>query len=352
MTTFEYCNRYGFKPENITARLRLLEFCDADRELSLLLHDKVIVPHLNKIVNIFYDDFMLKFPEFSPYLISKLRIESLKRTQHDYLMTLGVDYDTPAYFEVRLRVGEAHARIGLPLPLYGCAYHKLEQVIRQFVQREAVGNNHYGDIHRFISRIISLDMSLANECYHRKEVHDLEHSVEVLRNMESTLRQKAAVDALTRLYNRGEIEASINQSLGLVKQDKNHMCLIMADLDKFKNINDTHGHVVGDRVLQDIARRLQAAVRGFDIVGRYGGEEFIVILNNTSYKTAEQVAERIRTRVNGSPVNIDGLAINITISQGVTDAKPFDTIESLVGRADDALYQAKNKGRDCVVMSA
>ena len=130
------------------------------------------------------------------------------------------------------------------------------------------------------------------------------------------------------------------------------MCLIMADLDKFKNINDTHGHVVGDRVLQDIARRLQAAVRGFDIVGRYGGEEFIVILNNTSYKTAEQVAERIRTRVNGSPVNVDGLAINMTISQGVTDAKPYDTIESLVGRADDALYQAKNQGRDCVVMSA
>lgn len=352
MTTFEYCNRYDFDPENIQSRLRLLEFSDLDRELGLLLHDKVIIPYLTEIVDTFYDEFMLKYPEFSQFLFSKLRVESLKRTQTDYLVTLGIDYDTPAYFEVRLRVGEAHARIGLPLSLYGCAYYKLEQVIRSFVHRDAVGNENYGRLHEFICRIISLDMSLANECYHHKEVSDLEQSVEVLRNMESTLRKKASVDALTKLYNRGELENSLKQGMELVKQDKNRMYIIMADLDKFKNVNDTHGHVVGDHVLQDVARRLQAAVRGFDIVGRYGGEEFIVILNNTPYKTARQVAERIRERINGTPINIDGLDINMTISQGVAEAKPFDTMESLIGRADDALYQAKEQGRDCVVMSA
>ena len=351
MTTFEYCNEYAFDSEKIQSRLRLLEFSDADHELGLLLHDKVIIPHLNEIVNIFYDDFMLKHPEFSSFLIGKLRVESLKRTQTDYLMTLGIDYDTPAYFEVRLRVGEAHARISLPLSLYGCAYYKLEQIIRSFVHRDTVGNENYGRLYGFISRIISLDMSLANECYHRKEVSELEQSVEVLRDMESTLRKKASVDALTKLFNRSETDNSLKQGMALVKQNKNHMCIIMADLDKFKNVNDTYGHVVGDHVLQDIARRLQAAVREFDIVGRYGGEEFLVILNNTPYKTAQQVAERIRERINSTPINVDGQAINMTISQGVTEAKPFDTIESLINRADEALYQAKSQGRDCVVMS-
>jgi len=332
--------------------LRLLEFSDADRDLGLLLHDKVIVPNLNNIVNTFYDDFMLKYPEFKQFLISKLRIESLKRTQTDYLLTMGLDYDSPAYFEVRLRVGEAHARIGLPLSLYGCAYYKLEQVIRSFLLRDVVGNENYGNLHQFIHRVVSLDMSLANECYHRKEVRDLEDSVEVLRDMELTLRHKASVDALTKLYNRGEIDVCLQQGMSLVKQNKNHMCIIMADLDKFKNVNDSHGHVVGDRVLQEVSRRLQAAVRGFDIVGRYGGEEFIIILNNTPYKTAQQVAERVRERVNSTPINIDGLAINMTISQGVTEVKPYDSTESLIGRADDALYKAKKQGRDCVVMSS
>ena len=352
MTTFEYCNWYDFDSENIQSRLRLLEFSDADRELGLLLHDKVLIPHLNEIVNIFYDKFMLKHPEFSQFLIGKLRVESLKRTQTNYLMTLGIDYDTPAYFEMRLRVGEAHARINLPLSLYSCAYYKLERIIRSFVHRDVVGNENYGHLHEFIGRIISLDISLTNECYHHTEVSELEQSVEILRNMESTLRKRASVDALTKLLNRGETDNSLKQGMELVKQNKNHMCIIMADLDKFKNVNDTHGHVVGDHVLQDVAKRLQAAVRGFDIVGRYGGEEFVVILNNTSYKTAQQVAERIREKIKSSPINVNGLIINITISQGVTEAKPFDTIESLISRADDALYQAKEDGRDCVVMSA
>ena len=328
-----------------------MEFSDSDREFGLLLHDKVITPNLDQIVNSFYDDFMLKYPEFNQFITSKLRIESLKRTQTDYLLTLGVDYETAAYFEVRLRVGEAHARIGLPLSLYGCAFYKLEQVVRGCVQRDVVGNNNYGKLHEFIGRVISLDMSLANECYHRKEVSELEHSVEVLRDMQSLLRLKASVDSLTKLYNRSEIDVSIKQGMDLVKQDKTHMCIIMADLDKFKNINDSHGHIVGDHVLQEVARRLQAAVRGFDIVGRYGGEEFIIILNNTPHKTAHQVAERIRDRINATPISVDGLVINMSISQGVTEVKSNDTPESLVGRADDALYEAKEQGRNCVVMS-
>ena len=351
MTAFEFCKHYGFDPENIQKRLDLLEFSDEDRELAIILHEKVIVPNLNMIIDTFYDEYMLKHSDFSQYLLSRLRIESLKRTQTDYLFTLGVEFYTAAYFEVRIRVGEAHARIGLPLSLYGCAYHKLEQIIRSFLIRDIVGADVYPELQKFIGRIVSLDMSLANECFHRKEVGDLERSVEALRMMESSLKERASTDALTKLFNRSEIEETLKQGLSLVKQNKNHMCVIMADLDKFKVVNDTHGHVVGDRVLQDISKRLQAAVRGFDIVGRYGGEEFIIILNNTPYKTAQQVAERIRTRVNNAPINVNGIAINMTISQGVTEAKPFDTIESIIARADDGLYQAKKAGRDRVVMN-
>ena len=126
------------------------------------------------------------------------------------------------------------------------------------------------------------------------------------------------------------------------------MTLIMIDIDHFKNINDTHGHLVGDKVLTEVARRLSAAVRDFDSLGRYGGEEFLVVLKGTPLSTALTVAERVRTHIAAGPISLHGLKVNVTISIGVSVIQPGDSIEEFIKRADKALYKAKSAGRNRV----
>jgi diguanylate cyclase (GGDEF)-like protein len=123
---------------------------------------------------------------------------------------------------------------------------------------------------------------------------------------------------------------------------------MIMDIDYFKNINDTYGHTAGDLVLNDISKAIKSNVRDYDIVGRYGGEEFIVILPHTSVGMAKRMAERLRKTIKLLQVN----NISVTVSIGVTRNMPEDTsIDDLVKRADMHLYEAKQSGRDCVITS-
>ena len=125
---------------------------------------------------------------------------------------------------------------------------------------------------------------------------------------------------------------------------------LMLDLDHFKKVNDQHGHLMGDEVLRGVAARVRSAIRDFDAAGRYGGEEFLLVLENTSMHTAQQVAERVRRRVANGPIHFQKLSVEITVSQGVSEARPGDDSEALIQRADQALYQAKLSGRNCVAV--
>lgn len=129
------------------------------------------------------------------------------------------------------------------------------------------------------------------------------------------------------------------------------LCVIMADLDRFKEINDGFGHPAGDQVLRDVAARLGTALRDFDLVGRCGGEEFIAVLRNTDLDAAVQIAERVRRRCADHPFDIDRKPNRITISQGVALPYPGDSVDSLTARADAALYAAKQSDRDCVMVA-
>ena len=113
--------------------------------------------------------------------------------------------------------------------------------------------------------------------------------------------------------------------------------VMMADLDFFKEINDTHGHPVGDKVLMEVSRRLGTALRDFDNLGRYGGEEFMIVLENTPLSTAMSVAERIREHITTGPINLHDTKVNTTISVGVAVAQPGEEVDDVVKRADEAL---------------
>jgi len=127
----------------------------------------------------------------------------------------------------------------------------------------------------------------------------------------------------------------------------------MADIDHFKRVNDEHGHRIGDRVLAETARVLRGAIRATDGVGRYGGEEFLIILPGTDAAGAAVLAERLRSAVEGSPVrDAAGEPFSVTISLGVGEHADGDDKDSLVTRADTALYRAKAGGRNRVEVAA
>jgi diguanylate cyclase (GGDEF)-like protein len=127
---------------------------------------------------------------------------------------------------------------------------------------------------------------------------------------------------------------------------------MLLDLDHFKRINDEYGHLIGDQVLQEFAKRCKNSVREVDLVGRYGGEELIILLPETDRRTSMQVAERLRNCIAASPIKVFDKEISMTVSIGVA-AQDENTahLETLIARADQAMYIAKHKGRNCVAMS-
>lgn len=165
------------------------------------------------------------------------------------------------------------------------------------------------------------------------------------------LQFEAAHDPLTTLWNRGAIMDTLKRELLRQQRSKEPMGIIMADLDHFKSINDSFGHLVGDAVLQEAARRLAAAVRGYDAVGRYGGEEFLVLMPGCDGKDLLTLSERLRYVFADQPVETSAGAIPVTLSIGalsVTAGAEPARYEELLRAADTALYAAKARGRNRV----
>jgi diguanylate cyclase (GGDEF)-like protein len=171
-----------------------------------------------------------------------------------------------------------------------------------------------------------------------------------LERKNKNLRRKSLIDPLLGTWNRGAIMRIL--TIEAIRCDKARLplSLIVVDLDYFKKINDTYGHPVGDTVLIKIASRLRSCIRPQEALGRYGGEEFLVVLPGASASTAMAVAERMRHAVATQPEVVGGTTLNLTISAGVasTDMFPTVTTEELISRADAALYVAKDLGRNRV----
>ncbi|MFW5450924.1 MAG: GGDEF domain-containing protein [Methylophagaceae bacterium] len=168
-------------------------------------------------------------------------------------------------------------------------------------------------------------------------------------------KQQAKTDSLTKLANRKSFDAVITK----VTQDADNtgieVCLIFCDLDLFKNINDSHGHLVGDQVLKMVANTMKGVVKGRDLVSRYGGEEFTVTLLNTSLDNAKKLAESLRKEIASKRIKRrdtgESLGV-ITMSFGVARYVPSEGVDSFLQRADRALYMSKRKGRNAVSEAA
>ena len=160
-------------------------------------------------------------------------------------------------------------------------------------------------------------------------------------------------DVLTQLYNRRFLPTILRRELELARNHHNPFAILMIDVDHFKRVNDSHGHETGDRVLQHIAVLLQGQARASDFVFRYGGEEFLAVINEVSAEQAGVVAEKIRARIEGSVLTLsDQLSLSVTVSIGLALHDGHPDYRHLINRADQALYEAKRAGRNQVVFAA
>lgn len=173
-----------------------------------------------------------------------------------------------------------------------------------------------------------------------------EDLIEALKAMENQARQ----DSLTGLWNHSTILDILKTELDRSRRQHTPVAAIMADIDHFKRINDSHGHLVGDEVIKGTAHRIRAELRSYDSLGRYGGEEFLVVLPDTDTQGALVLAERLRKVTGISVPYAGGGSLRCTMSFGVAAeyGSVVETVDQLVKAADQALYHAKNDGRNCV----
>lgn len=176
-------------------------------------------------------------------------------------------------------------------------------------------------------------------------------------NAYAEVLQHATLDALTGLNNRRQFETRLKQEVASAERQRKPLCAMMLDIDFFKKVNDTYGHIAGDCVLKGVSSIIKKSIRESDIASRYGGEEFIVLLPFTRINEAYVVAERFRKAVEANEVDVvsekDGstLTIKVTVSVGLYEYSDGDSGQLLYQKADDALYQAKTRGRNQVFIS-
>jgi two-component system cell cycle response regulator len=167
------------------------------------------------------------------------------------------------------------------------------------------------------------------------------------------MRFKATHDPLTSIWNRGVIMDLLGRELARSQRETGCTIVLLGDVDHFKAVNDTHGHPIGDEVLREIARRLLLSIRSYDFVGRYGGEEFLMVLNNCKPQFAESRADEIRKAVGSRPIQTASGTLQVTMSIGLLLSQDWGVrpVEELLHEVDVALYAAKAAGRNCVRMA-
>jgi diguanylate cyclase (GGDEF)-like protein len=200
--------------------------------------------------------------------------------------------------------------------------------------------------------ITNADGTVKYVCMVVYDVTDVATNKESLSNANRKLDYLSKTDPLTSLHNRGSLDKVLNNAFDAFKQRGGSHSLVMADIDHFKQVNDQYGHPVGDQVLQAVAKVLSSGARKTDFVGRYGGEEFVIVLPNTDAAGALFFCETVRKKIAEIKVKTADTIVSVTISFGISEASRSDKdVHDWLSRSDEALYEAKESGRNRSVVS-
>ncbi len=234
----------------------------------------------------------------------------------------------------RARV-ESHDEFGILATTFNHTTTQLQELVQRLEQR-------------VMQR--TAELTATNENL-RQEIRERQRAEEQIRYQQLELQRLATTDELTNLYNRRYFFERGQQEIHRARSDGHFLTVLMLDIDYFKKINDTYGHSCGDQVLRVVAQRCRENLRDTDIVGRYGGEEFAILLPGTNTTMAFAIAERLRTDVAATPFQTEQGRIAVTVSIGIATANSDDAdldLEKLLDQADTALYKAKRCGRNRV----
>jgi diguanylate cyclase (GGDEF)-like protein len=342
------CDQLQITAEELQTRLTFLSFGEQDRQSLIEIRD-VIASYVDEIIGEFYGH-LLQFEELRGILSDPALVERLKGTQRQYLLSLGQLDDTAGYAEARLRIGFTHERVGLKQKWYLGAYHKLFELI---LQRLAV--RYSGDASRLsslaltLNKIITLDEIFVVETYYHATMQRLEDSLHRLKDAHRQLEGLSRRDSLTPVDNRRALMEALALEFHRSRRYQHPFALLFLDVDHFKEINDRHGHIFGDHVLLHVVQLARGIIRPPDIMGRYGGEEFVIGLVECDQSGALQIAERIRQKISQEQYTWEHHSTVVTVSIGVVMlSQAIDQVETLVVRADEAMYCAKRRGRNRV----
>ncbi|MFW5968197.1 MAG: GGDEF domain-containing protein, partial [Persicimonas sp.] len=288
---------------------------EADRAVAFLLEDGA----MQLYVEVGNDGSTVG--EVSDWVFGDPRLEELLESGRPRLSSEWDEYDGPG-----VELGEDHSWMGVPIVARG----ELAGIL--IVERD--------EPHAYGEDQVHLVQALAGQAGIAIENARLFAEVERL----------AIVDELTGLPNRRRLFALLDEEFERARRYEEPLSVILLDIDHFKKVNDEYGHAVGDAVLREVARRCADSLRQADTMGRYGGEEFVVVMPKTAIgEAADNVARRLRRVVAGEPFEAADVSVEVTISIGVAQLDPSDeTIDDLLNRADTALYAAKAAGRNTV----
>lgn len=236
------------------------------------------------------------------------------------------------------------------LPVRGMRYHNSQHGIRVSLGREALHHCDY--------RLLTADENLGEVIFSRSKrfsENDLAQLETLLSTLLYPLRnallyqtaiQTAMRDPLTGTGNRAAMDNALHRELHLARRHQQDLSLLILDIDHFKKINDNWGHCCGDTVIKAVADAIQVAIRESDMLFRYGGEEFVLVLTNTDSAGARVIAERIRSAIEHLVICYNQQPLQVTVSGGVSTLNGDENIRNLFERADKALYEAKHRGRN------
>ncbi len=320
--------------DDIEQRKKFLEFSDADIELLSEIHKHLEDQSIDEFfIDSFYQH-LFSFPSLQKLLPDEATINRLKIVQRQYFMRLTAGTYDEDYVMDRLRVGYAHQRVGLEPKWYTGAYRKYLSSLLPLLQ-EMFGN----DPDKFIAacnallKIVFLDMELALDTYFHTSTQEL--------------LRLANYDSLTGLPNRILFNDRLEQEIKKARRTESSLSILMIDLDRFKEVNDTLGHGKGDELLIEAAQRISVCMRETDTVARFGGDEFTVILPglNDDLKI-ERISQHIIQELN-RPFMLGDNEIYISASIGISIFPgEAEDVESLLKHADQAMYVSKAEGRN------
>jgi diguanylate cyclase (GGDEF)-like protein len=353
-TTFD-CATFGFDNARIREALSVLGLNGEHAKLANRIRSDVIEEKADALV---HSCCITLARERSFALIERsIGIECFTQTWTQHLRCYGQDFDTPKYFGERLATAAAFVRAKIPLSVLQLQHSLTQQALISNLSVKFADNaTTLQSLTDCVLKITSLDVYLSAEGYRLPQIDELRKALTRLRKETSHWHQEASTDQLTGLMRYNTLMEALDHHINMAHRghdggSKNPLCVAMIDLDFFKKINDTYGHVVGDFVLKHVAGRIQAAVRDFDMVGRFGGEEFVIIMTSTHLELAKVIAERIRKGVMDTPLHLKEFSIPVTISVGVAMLRHGERKEALIERADKAMYEAKEAGRNRVMLA-